>query len=307
MKAAEITHFGHADAVEIVDVPTPQPHSGEALVEVHASSINPVDIKMREGMRPDYLKQMPLILGCDVAGVLKKDIDGLHAGDRVYGQASVFRGGSGAFAEFATMPRDLIAKMPDNLDFPGAASMVLVGTSAIEALYDHMQLKPGQKILIHGAAGGIGTAAVQIAKHIGATVVATTHGEEVNYVRQLGADEVIDIDKEDFSAKLSGIDAVLDTVGGDTYKRSFKVLKRGGIIVSMLEKPDEKSMKQYGVKAIYEFTQVRRDHLEKLTELLEEGVLLVHVEETYPLDDIREAFEAKENGHVRGKIAIEIQ
>lgn len=308
MKAAQISHFGHSDAVELRNVPEPRPNKGEVLIEVHASSINPVDIKIREGAMAVQLgHRLPIVLGSDISGIVKSNVDGIEAGERVYGQASIFRGASGAFAECAVVPRDLIARMPRNLNFTEAASIVLTGTSALEALYDNIRLKRGQKILIHGAAGGIGTAAVQIAKHIGAYVAACASTEDLNYVRQLGADYVIDIKRVDFSTQIANFDAVLDTVGGETYKQSFKVLRVGGTIVSMLEQPDEGLMDRFGVHAIYEFTQINRRHLDRLTELIESGVLFVHVEESFPLEEIRQAFEAKENGHVHGKIAVTIQ
>jgi alcohol dehydrogenase len=260
---------------------------------------------MREGkMAAQLEKRLPFVLGSDVAGIVCETIDGLKAGDCVYGQASILRGATGAYAELAVVPRDLIAKMPDNLSFAEAASIALVGTSALQALREPLDLKRGQKLLIHGAAGGIGSAAVQLTKHIGAYVAATEDG--VKFVKQLGADEVLDFNKEDFSKRFSDFDCVLDTVAGETYKRSYQVLKRGGAIVSMTEEPDQRLMKQYGVNAVHESTMINRQHLDELTKLVEGGVILVYVEETYPLDEIREPFEAKEQGHVYGEIAIAI-
>jgi NADPH:quinone reductase-like Zn-dependent oxidoreductase len=169
-----------------------------------------------------------------------------------------------------------------------------------------MKLQPGQKILIHGGAGGIGTMAVQIAKHLGAYVAATATGDGIAYVQSLGADEVIDYKAQNFEA-LHDFDAVFDTVGGATYERSFRVLHRGGVMVSMLEEPDQNLINQYGVIAIHQLTQTTSESLETLTKLIEDGAVTVHVEKAFPLEQVQQAFIALESGSVKGKIAISIR
>lgn len=311
MKAVQIRSYGHIDALEINEVERPSPGKGQVLIEVYASSINPFDHKVREGPTRSGLKlNLPATLGFDVAGVVVELGDGVtnfRVGDKVFGEAAVWSGGSGAYAEFANASVNLIAKMPSNVGFREAAALVMTGVSAVQALVDHMKLSSGKKILIHGGAGGIGTFAIQIAKRIGAYVATTAAGDGIAHVKQLGADEVIDYKSRAFEEVLSGYDFVFDTVDADTYTRSYQVLKKGGLVVSMLSQPDEKLMKQYGVKAIAQGTRVTPARLDTLRKFVEEGAVKVHVDKIFPLERIREAFEAKEKGTVLGKIVIEMK
>lgn len=311
MKAAQINSYGGPEVIEVEpDAPKPTLTEDHVLVEVHASSINPFDGKVRLG----YMQQMmplsfPATLGGDIAGIVSEVGEGVSAfaiGDKVYGQSNVFGGGSGAFAEYASAKIKQIAQMPNNLSFSAAAALPLTGVSAVQVIYDKIKLQSGQRILIHGGAGGIGSLAIQIAKHVGAYVATTTSGESITYVRELGADEVVDYKTEKFEEKLHDYDAVFDTVGGETYQKSYQVLKQGGIIVSMLEQPNEELRAKYGVTAIAQMTQITTESLNKLTELVESGVVTVHVEKVFPLDEIQEAFTAQEKGGIRGKIVIEI-
>lgn len=307
MKAAQINKFGHSDVIEIVDIEKPKPGSGQVLVKVYASSINPFDIKFSQGMMPNA--KLPVTLGGDVAGVVTEigeGVENFQVGNKVYGSANALSGASGAFAEYAAVPAGNLARMPKNLDFLQAAAAVLTGVSAVQAIMEHLNLQPGQKILIHGGAGGIGTIAIQLAKHIGAYVATTATGDGIEYVKKLGANEVIDYKTQNFEEILSGCDAVFDTVGGETYKKSFKVLKKGGIIVSMLGK-DEKLAEEYRVTAIAQMTKVNTENLNTLTQFIEDNIITVHVDKVYDFDKIKEAFEEKEKGNVLGKIVIEVQ
>jgi NADPH:quinone reductase-like Zn-dependent oxidoreductase len=248
-------------------------------------------------------------LGGDIAGVVSEigdGVDTLVVGDKVYGQANVVAGSSGAFAEYAATQASQVAPMPQTTDFLQAAAIPLTGVSAIQVITGHINLQPGQKILIHGGAGGIGTMAIQIAKHIGATVTTTATGEGIAYVTQLGADEVVDYTNQAFDEAEGVYDAVFDTVGGETYERSFKTLKKGGIIVSMTMQPDAELMERYGVTAIAQQTRVSTEDLTKLAELVDEGVITPHIDATYPLDDVAEAFNARESGKVKGKVVLKI-
>ena len=311
MKAAQINEYGHADAVHVVEVEKPTVKDGSVLVEVHASSINPWDTTVREGYVKDMIPlELPVTLGGDFAGVVLElgvGVTHLSAGDKVYGQAQVVAGNSGAFAEYAVTKDSEIARMPSNLDFSEAAAAPLTGLSALQVITSHLKLQAGQKVLIHGGAGGIGTIAIQIAKHIGAYVATTATGEGLDYVKQLGADEVIDYKTQQFDELLHDYDAVFDTVGGDTYDRSFKVLKQGGVIASMLAQPNQELMEQYGVTALHQMTKTSTESLNALTKLIEDGVVTIHVDKTYPLEQISEAFEARESGSVRGKIVVTIR
>jgi len=311
MKAAQINEYGHADVLKIADVPVPAVSEGKVLVAVHASSINPFDTVIREGYMKDMIPlTFPVTLGGDIAGVITEVGDGvseLKVGDKVYGQANVVAGNSGAFAEFAVTAAGQLATTPKDLDFDQAASLPLVGVSALQGIIDHIHLQSGQKIFIHGGAGGIGSMAIQIAKHLGAFVATTATGEGVAFVKSLGADEVIDYKAEDFTEKLRDYDAVFELAGGEEFEKSLTVLKKGGIGVSMIAHADEAKVKELGVTAISQQTQVTTDHLHALTKLVEDGVVTPQVEKVYPLEQIQQAFKARESGSVRGKVVIHIK
>lgn len=308
MKAVQIQEFGHTDKIQINDIPIPGVGVGQVLVEVHAASINPFDTKVREGQAAPTL-QLPVTLGGDIAGIVTDIGDGVQnvsRGDHVYGQANVVAGNSGAFAEFALTKADQLAKMPTNIDFEQAAALPLTAVSALQVIVRQMNLQAGQKILIHGGAGGIGTIAIQIAKHIGAYVATTATGDGLAYVKQLGADEAIDYMSQKFENMLHDFDAVFDTVGGENYTRSFQVLKPGGILVSMITQPVEQLMQQYSVRAVMQFTKVNTADLTAVAELVEKGVITPHVDNAYPLEKVAEAFEARESGKVKGKVVLTI-
>ena len=264
--------------------------------------------------------KFPFTMGGDFSGVVIQLGDGVYdfkIGDKVYGQALVLNGGSGAFAQFAASNAANTSLMPKSVSFLQAAALPLVGGSAIQALEEHIKLKRDptsakasagkQKILIHGGAGGIGHIAVQLAKHLGAHVAATASGDSVKLVKKLGADEAIDYKTQKFEEILHDFDAVFDTVGGEITDRSFKVLKRSGIIVSMLGAPNPALAKQYGVTAIGQNTRVDNKILARLTEFVEQGAIEAQVDKVFPLEQVREAFEYLENSHPRGKVVVKIK
>lgn len=324
MKAAQINKYGSSDVIEIVDIEKPKAGPGQVLIKAYASSVNPVDIKIMEGYMSNIAPlKFPATLGSDVAGVVTEVGEGVTefaVGNKIYGQAIVLAGASGAFAEFVAVPAGMIAKMPKNINFNQAAASVLVGVSVVQALLEHFKLRSGQKILIHGGAGGIGTMAIQIAKSIGAFVATTATGDGIEYVKKLGADQVIDYRNEKFDEIVSDFDAVFDTVGGEVFEKSFKVLKKGrvardshavgspdlGIIVSMVAQDNKKLADQYGVTAISQWTKVTTEHLNMLTDFIENKGLKIFIDKIYTLDTIKEALEAKEKGYVKGKIVIQI-
>lgn len=313
MRAAQIARYGGPDAVSLTEVDVPAPGPGQVLIEVHASSINPIDVYLREGKRQQrFPLQLPATLGFDVAGVVRQlgpGVEALQVGDRVYGQAAVTAGGSGAFAEYATAQAARLARMPAGLGFADAASLPLVGVSALQAVVEYMKVQPGQKVLVHGGGGGIGSVAIQLAKHAGAYVATTATGDDLAFVRRLGADEVIDYRAQRFDALLAGYDAAFDTVGGDTWARTFQVLRRGGVLVSMTHPPPSDLPERYGVTLVDENTRMDTASLEALAKLVAQGVVTPHVDRSYPLDRIREAFQDKEGGagRVRGKIAVVVR
>ncbi|HYT01498.1 MAG TPA: NADP-dependent oxidoreductase [Candidatus Acidoferrum sp.] len=238
--------------------------------------------------------QFPSTLGTDFSGVVKQIGEGVSTvsqGDELYGQAPVFTGGPGAFAEMALANAKSIAHKPKNLSHVEAAALPLVGVSAWQALVENIGLSKDQKILIHGGAGGIGSISIQLAKHLGAYVATTVPTNDKQFVQELGANQVIDYKAKNFEDILHDYDAVFDTVGGETYRRSFKVLKSGGIIVSMLEQPNSELMNQHGVKAISQFTQVIRERLMKLAQWVDQNNIRVNVEKTFSLDEAGKALD----------------
>jgi alcohol dehydrogenase len=320
MKSAQIKGYGDSEVLEInPNAPSlNDPSESMVLVTVKAAGVNPSDWKLREG----FFKEMaplrfPATLGMDFSGVIEKVGEGvssstpdLKQGDEVYGQAGVMAGGSGAFAEMALANADKIAHKPKTLTHEQAAGLPLVGVSAWQALVEIMGLSKGKRILIHGGAGGIGSISIQLAKHLGAYVATTVSTNDVQFVKEeLGADEAIDYKTQTFENVLPhDFDAVFDTVGGETYTRSFKVLKRGdGVLVSMLEQPVQEIMDQFGVKALFLFSQANRERLTKLAEWVDQNNIRVNVERTFPLDEARAALDYQRDVHPRGKIVLAMQ
>ena len=314
MKSTQIKRYGGSEVVEInQSTPAPNdPSAGKVLVDVKAAGVNPADWKIREGYFQQMMPlQFPSTLGMDFSGVIEKVGEGVpdfKQNDDVYGQAAVVRGGSGAFAEIALANADTIAHKPKILSHEKAAGLPLVGVSAWQALVETIGLSKGQKILIHGGAGGIGSIAIQLAKHLGAYVATTVSTNDKQFVKEeLGADEVIDYKTQTFEDLLPHeYDAVFDTVGGETYTRSFKILKRGGIIVSMLEQPNQELMDRFGVKAISQFTQVNRERLTKLARLVDQNNIRVNIDRTFPLDEAGKALDYQRDVHPRGKVVLQV-
>ena len=294
--------------MELNDIPMPKVSAGKLLIEVHAAGVNPSDWKIRQG----YMGKLtfPATLGGDFAGIITKVGEGVTSfkkGDEVFGNSNVLSGGSGSFAQFTLIDTSHIALKPKNLSMQEAGAIPLTGISAVQGLLEHLKLTKGQKILIQGGAGGIGTMAIQIAKDVGAHIATTAKTEDLEYVKSLGADETIDYKTQKFEDVLSGYDAVFDTVGGETYERSFKVLKKGGMIVSMEEKPNDELMKRYEVIAISEQARVRTERLQRLAEFVEKGAVIVHIEKSFPLEQAGDALAYLEQKHPNGKIILKIR
>ncbi len=314
MKSAQIKRYGSSEVIEINQMtPTPNLATGKVLVDVKVAAINPVDWKIREGYMQQMIPlQFPSTLGMDFSGIIKQVGEGVSPSDfkqddEVYGQAGVTNGGSGAFAEVALANVESIAHKPNRLSHVEAAALPLVGVSAWQALIENIGLSKDQKILIHGGAGGIGSIAIQLAKKLDAYVATTASTNDKQFVEMLGADEVIDYKTQTFEDMIHDYDAVFDTVGGETYARSFRVLTKDGIIVSMLEQPNSELMRQFGVKAIFQFTQVNRERLTKLAELVDQkNNIDIHVDKTFPLDEAGKALDYQKNAHPRGKIVLAI-
>jgi alcohol dehydrogenase len=314
MKSIQIKKYGGNEVVEVnKKASVPSISSGKILVNVKAAGVNPADWKIREGYMQQVIPlQFPSTIGMDFSGVVKQVGEGnstsdFKQGDEVYGQAGVINGGSGAFAEMALANIESIAHKPKRLSHPESAALPSVGVSAWWALRDDIGLSKGQKILIHGGAGGIGSIAIQLAKNLGAYVATTVSANDRQFVQELGTDVVVDYKTQTFEDLLHDYDAVFDTVGGETYRRSFKILKKDGIIVSMLEPPDSELMNQYGVKSIFRNFIPNRERLTKLAEWVDENNnILVNIEKKFSLDEVGDALDYQRDLHPKGKVVLTV-
>ncbi|MBI3980753.1 NADP-dependent oxidoreductase [Candidatus Microgenomates bacterium] len=312
MKAVQISSYGENEVLEIKEnASQPSLKKGQILVENYAASINAIDWKLRAG----YLQKMtsvslPITLGGDFAGKVSQVGEGVSEfkiGDEVYGQAIILNGGSGSIAEFLAANSTNSALKPKTVSFEEAAALPLAGVSALQALEEHIKLKNGQKILIHGGAGGVGSLAIQLAKSIGAYIVTTVKTQDMGFVKNLGADEAIDYKTQKFEEHLKEVDAVFDTVGGEVTDRSFPVLKKGGVIVSMLGQPNQELAQRYEVIAIGQGTQTDTTHLNHLAKLVDSGKIKAQVDKVFYLEQTREAFKYQEEIHPKGKVVIKIK
>ena len=319
MKALILKSFGGPQAFELCDVPKPVPQAGQVLVRVHATSINPLDFQVRRGDYPD-LVQLPAITGHDVSGVVEAVGPGVTSfvpGDEVWYTPQIFDG-QGSYAEYHVATESIVGKKPAALSHLEAASLTLVGGTAWEALVVRAALRVGETILIHGGAGGVGHVAIQLAKAIGAKVFTTVREANSEFARRMGADVVIDYEKEDYVEAIlretagRGVDVVFDTIGGNTLSRSPDALAQLGRVVSIVDISMPQNLVQaWGKNASYHFvfTRQNRGKLDELSALIERGQLRPHVGAVYSLADIPLAharLESPNNG-IQGKIAIAIE
>jgi len=306
MKAARIHGYG-ADLV-MEDIPTPEPGPDQVLVRVKAASLNPLDVKLHSGaMHGFFPLAFPYTLGTDLTGIVERTgagVTGWQAGDAVVARLDPTSGG--AVAEFALLPTGYLAAAPKTVSLDDAAGIPTAAGTAWQALFEIGGLKGGQTVLVHAGAGGVGSFAVQLAREMGARVIATASGSGIEIARRLGADQVIDYTAADFAGRLSDVDLVLDTVGGETQQRSFGVLRTGGLLISTVSPPDEALAKAHGVTASFVFHQSDAGRLGKIIERLDAGSLRVLVDRTAPLTDFADAFLYQDSGRARGKIILSL-
>ena len=333
MKALVFRRYGKPDQVALTDIPRPTPKPNEILVQVHAAALNPIDNVIPKGtFKPILRFQLPATLGSDLAGVVVEAgsrVTRFKPGDAVF--ASIFDLGTGALAEFASVPEDAAALKPPNLDFVQAASIPMVGLTSWQALNERIRLKPGQKVFIPAGAGGIGTFAIQLAKHLGAHVGTTTSTGNVDLVRSLGADEVVDYKKQQFEEVLRGYDAVLGTVRGDAIEKSLRILKPGSTVASLIGPPDAAFARARGMNFVmvllfgllsrkiiqqarkmsaeYSFLFVHPDgrQLAEIGELLKAGRIRPVIDKTFPFDQAKEALAYLEQGRAKGKVVVQMR
>lgn len=306
MKAVRIHEYGNREVLVFEDAPMPSITSNEVLVRVIAASVNPVDWKIREGYLKEMISyQLPLTLGWDVSGVVTEvgtNVTRFRVGDAVYSRPDIKR--NGTYAEFVAIRESEVALKPLTISHNEAASLPLAGITAWEVLITTAQLSAGQRVLIHAGSGGVGSLAVQLAKSRGAYVIATTSGKNVALVESLGADEVIDYQTQNFTEKLRDIDVVFDTLGGDIQESSWSVLKKGGILISIVNPPSDTKAKELGVQSAFVFIEPSAYILKQLAELVEQGKLRPVIGAEFALHDIVKAHELSETGRTVGKIVL---
>ena len=330
MKALAIRRY--KAPMEMMELPRPEPGPGELLVRVRAAGVNPLDSKIRDGVVKVLLSfSFPLILGTDLAGdvaAIGPGVSRFTLGDAVYARLDSDR--IGAFAEYAVVRESAAARKPARLDYTQAASLPLVGLTAWQTLVELAQLKAGQKVLIHAGSGGVGTFAIQLAKHLGAHVTTTAGAKNHALVKSLGADVAIDYQTRRFEAVVEDQDVVLDTQGGDTLLRSFQVVKPGGVVVTIGGRPDAKFARAWGlslplvwllgflnrkvdrlarkkrVRFEYLFMRASGEQLEKLGALVEQGVIRPVLDKIFPFEAAAEAISYVESGRAVGKVVIRV-
>lgn len=305
MKAVVIEQFGGPEVLVGKEIPKPVIEPNQVLIRLRATSVNPVDFKIRQGAMGSATGDFPLVLGGDAAGVVVEvgeNVSRFKADERVFARPRDF----GTYAEYIAVDADVVSKMPKAFNFEEAAAVPLAAMTAWQALVDHGKIKEGDKVLIHAGSGGVGTFAIQLAKHFGAEVASTASSRNKELLESLGADRFIDYKEEDFSKVLSDYDLVLDTMGGDIQRKSFEILKPGGRLVSLVEKPDEQLQEKYQVTGVQFMMEPSGSQLEKLAELADQGKLRAVIDSTFWLNEegIRQAHEKSETHHAAGKIVL---
>ncbi len=308
-KAVRLNRFGGRDALSVETIDIPQPQDDEVLVRVAAASVNPVDFKIRQGKYPAVKEDdLPITLGRDLAGTIEAVGTRAHymlsRGDPVFAFIGQDRGGQ---ARYVVVKAVELTAAPQSIDLIHAAGVPLAAITAWQGLFDHGGLGAGQRVLIHGGAGGVGHLAIQLAKAKGATVLTTASEHDLDFVRELGADMAIDYKNERFEDVARDIDVVFDLIGGETQDRSWAVLREGGIMVSTLQEPDKAKAAAHKARTAPRYTaQPNAAQLKDVADLIDAGKVKVVVSETYPLDDVATAHERLEDAHVRGKIVLTV-
>ncbi len=308
MKASYFERHGGPEVLIYGDLPDPEPGPGEVIVDIHAASVNAADAKVRAGGTYGEIDKFPYILGRDFSGVIAKLGEGANdfaVGDAVFGICE--RGQEGTYCEKITMDQLLVSTKPDSLSHIDAAALALPGLTAIISIEECLKLKSGEKILIQGGAGGVAGFAIEFAKHIGAHVVTTCSARNIDYVRSLGADEVIDYNAQDFTEILTDCDAVFETVGGDVTERSFAVLKPGGRLAAIASGVKAPPSPRDDVESLRPAVGRDRKYLDRIVELHAAGVVHVPPVTVYPLEEAAAASAKSEGRHLTGKLVIQVR
>jgi NADPH:quinone reductase-like Zn-dependent oxidoreductase len=331
MRGLVIHRYGGPDVLSLEDRPAPEVGARDVLIDVKAASLNPLDFKIRAGKaKPVIRMPMPIPLGCDVAGTVARtgaDVRELSVGDAVFARLEKLR--MGGLAEQVAADASVVAKKPAKATFEEAAAAPLVGLTSLQALREVGDLKPGQRVLIHAGAGGVGSIAIQIAKILGLHVLTTTSTKNIDFVKSLGADEVIDYTTEKITERAAGVDAVFETLGGASEREALRLVKRGGVVLGIGGLPDmpfarkhllprmrpavwmatlprRRAAARAGVRFEYLFMRPDGAQLAEIATWIDEGRLRPVIHRTYPLDAVGEAFAELERGRARGKIVVTI-
>jgi NADPH:quinone reductase-like Zn-dependent oxidoreductase len=308
MMAWRVHEFGPPEVMKFERVSRPEPGAREVLVKVEAAGVGPWDGWIRAG-KSALPQPLPLTLGSDLTGEIVATGSGvseLRLGDQVYGVTNP--GFIGAYAEYALASAEMVSNKPASLTHVEAASVPIIAVTACQALFDHAQLKAGQTAVIHGAAGNVGSYAIQLAHHAGVQIVATVGMDDISVVRDLGANTVIDYRTQRFEDHVRDADAVIDLVGGETQRRSFQVLRPGGKLISAVSNPDQQLAERHGVEATFFLVNVTSQYLKKIARLIDGGKLRIKVGAVLPLADAREAHFMLERvrPHPKGKIVLAV-
>jgi NADPH:quinone reductase-like Zn-dependent oxidoreductase len=300
-----IHRFGGPEVLKADTIEPSLADAGQVLVNVYAASVNPVDFKIRSGKYPAIKDdRLPYTLGRDVSGVVEKcgaQATRFKPGDEVFGMVGIYGGG---YSEQAVLDQDAIAAKPSELDHVHAAAIPLAGQTAWQGLFRHGGLKAGQSVLIHGGSGGVGHFAVQFAKARGARVLTTVSTENLDFARSLGADVVIDYKRQRFEDAAFDLDFVFDLIDGETRERSWKLLKKGGVLVSTLTDPSQEKARELGVRAMRYTVEADGEELAEIAKLVASGKVKPHVQKTFPLGQAADALAAVEKGHSVGKVVL---
>lgn len=305
MKAVRMGAFGGPDVLRLEELPIPDPGEAEILAKVQAASVNPIDYKIRAGKVPFITAQnLPYALGWDISGIVAACGPGsgaLKEGDAIYAMI-----GQGGYAEYAIVKTSQGARKPASIDYVGAAAVPLAGLTAWQGLFRYGQLKAGQRVLIHGGAGGVGHFAIQFAKAKGAHVITTAASGDLDFVRSLGADEAIDYQKQRFDAVVHGVDLVYDLIGGETQERSFAVLKKGGMLVSTVAEPDQEKARKFEVRGVRYAAEANAAELDAIARLIDAGKVKPKVSKVFPLAEAARAQTFLAEQHPQGKIVLSV-
>ncbi|MDQ0191684.1 NADP-dependent oxidoreductase [Paenibacillus wynnii] len=304
MQAVQVHEYGGAERLTLEEVVRPQPQAGEILVRILFAAAIPLDWKIRNGwLKNVFPITFPYIPGSSVSGIVESVGEGViafQAGDRVFGSVK------GAYAEYGIAAVHELVSMPDSLSFEDAATIRAGADTAWKALFTEGELETGQKVLIHAAAGGVGQFAVQLAKRKGATVIATASTGNIEFVKSLGADIVIDYTTTPFEDVAKDVDLIVDSVGGDTEARSWALLKKGGILVSLTQAPSQESAKQYGVSAKFNTKFPTYENLQEIAQLIADREILAKIDHIYPIREVQAAHKQSESRHGQGRILLDL-